>query len=72
MLLRLEHREWEEAQAWERKGVWRGQQPWARASPCHFLNTCWEQGCGGEGGLDLCPCGAHTLVEEISYKQADR
>lgn len=32
VLLRLEHREWEEAQAWERKGEQGGQQFWARAS----------------------------------------
>lgn len=32
VLLRLEHREWEEVQAWERKGKQGGQQFWARAS----------------------------------------
>lgn len=49
VLLRLEHREWEEAQAWERKRVGGGQRCWAGASLGHLLNVCQEQGHSGEG-----------------------
>lgn len=39
VLLRLEHREWEEAQAWERTGERGGEGGGARASHGHLLNA---------------------------------
>lgn len=39
MLLRLEHREWEEAQAWEREGESGGEQGGAGVSRRHLLHA---------------------------------
>lgn len=48
VLLRLEHKEWEEAQAWEKKGEHTGQQCRARDIHGHLLNACRVPGTGAQ------------------------